>query len=83
MAISVRLDPTLEARLEQESRRRGVTKTEIIKDALERVLSGTNPYQLLQQVRHAPDYAVSEPVTAFSENTGAQIKALLHAKSAD
>jgi predicted transcriptional regulator len=38
MAISVRLDPALEARLDQEARRLGVTRSEFVKDALERVL---------------------------------------------
>jgi|GEM_PF-1649374 hypothetical protein len=41
MAISVRLDPWLETRLEAEARRRGVTKSDVIKDALERVLKPT------------------------------------------
>ena len=35
MAMSVRLDPTLETRVEQESRRLGITKSEFVKDALE------------------------------------------------
>lgn len=80
MALSVRLDPLLEARLEQEARRLGVTKSEFVKDALERVLGAKNPYQLLQQVRHAPDYEVREPSGTASENTGDKVKALLRAK---
>jgi predicted DNA-binding protein len=43
MAMSVRLDPTLETRMAQESRRLGVTKSEFVKDALERVLGLKNP----------------------------------------
>jgi predicted DNA-binding protein len=35
MAMSVRLDPTLETRVEQESRRLGITKSDFVKDALE------------------------------------------------
>lgn len=80
MALSVRLDPLLETRLEQEARRLGVTKSEFVKDALERVLGAKNPYQLLQQVRHAPDYEVREPGGTASENTGEKVKALLRAK---
>ncbi|MBP1150836.1 MULTISPECIES: ribbon-helix-helix protein, CopG family [Methylocaldum] len=51
MPISVRLDPALEARLDQEVRRLGVTKSEFVKDALERVLGLKSPASLLQQVR--------------------------------
>ncbi|MDP2809548.1 MAG: ribbon-helix-helix protein, CopG family [Rhodocyclaceae bacterium] len=83
MAISVRLDPVLETRLEQEARRRGVSKSDVIKDALDRVLGTTNPYQLLQQVRHAPAYEAREPSTALSENAGERLKALLSAKHPD
>ena len=43
MALSVRLDPTLETRVAQESRRLGITKSEFVKDALERVLGLKNP----------------------------------------
>lgn len=83
MAISIRLDPVLEAQLDQEARRRGVTKTDVVKDALERVLGATNPYQLLNQVCSAADYAACEPTSNLSENTGERVKALLHAKHAD
>jgi predicted DNA-binding protein len=47
MPLSIRLDPALEARVEAESRRRGVTKSDVIKDALERVLSLKTPRTLL------------------------------------
>lgn len=83
MAISVRLDPILETRLEAEARRRGVTKSDVIKDALERFFNVTDPYPLLQQVRHAADYATSEPSTVHSENTGESVKAILQGKTSD
>ncbi len=35
MAMSVRLDPTLENRVAQESRRLGITKSEFVKDAVD------------------------------------------------
>jgi hypothetical protein len=47
----VRLDPTLETRVTQESRRLGFTKSEFVKDALERVLGLKNPADLLSTVR--------------------------------
>ena len=76
MTLSVRLDPLLEARVEEESRRRGVSKSEVVKDALERVLGLKNPRVLLDQVysgtpMHRPDASV---------NTGAGFKAKLRAK---
>ena len=51
MTLTVRLDPIIEARLEQEAHRLGVSKSEFVKDALERVLGLKNPAELLQQVR--------------------------------
>ena len=35
MALSVRLDPALEARVDEESKRLGISKSELVKDALE------------------------------------------------
>jgi hypothetical protein len=76
MPLSIRLDPLLEARLGEESRRRGVTKSEVVKDALERVLGLKSPRSLLDQVRsgtpmHRPDASTA---------TGAKLKAKLRAK---
>jgi RHH-type rel operon transcriptional repressor/antitoxin RelB len=51
MAMSVRLPATLEARLEQESRRLGLSKSEFVIDALERMLGFKNPAALLRTVR--------------------------------
>jgi hypothetical protein len=77
MTLSVRLDPVLEARVDAESRRRGVSKSEVVKDALERVLGLKSPYELLQQVRtpRAPARR-----THASEDSGAGLKAKLRAK---
>lgn len=80
MALSVRLDPILESRLEQEARRLGITKSEFVKDALERVLGMKNPFDLLQQVRDPAAYRVCEPASFDSENVSAQVKGRLSAK---
>lgn len=80
MSLSVRLDPILESRLDQEARRLGITKSEFVKDALERVLGMKNPYELLQQVRDPAAYGVREPTTADSENVSAKVKEKLRAK---
>ena len=80
MALSVRLDPLLEGRVEQEARRRGITKSEFVKDALERVLGLKNPSAIYRQIIDQEAYKVAEPATDLSENTGERVKALLRAK---
>jgi predicted DNA-binding protein len=79
MAMSVRLDPTLETRLAQESRRLGITKSEFVKDALERVLGLKNPADLLSTVRSGK--AMGNPQA--SRNVSARMKAKLRAKLPD
>ena len=51
VALSVRIDAELEARIDQEARRLGVSKSEFVKDALERTLGYKNPAELLARVR--------------------------------
>ena len=51
MPLSVRLEPAVETRLEEEARRLGVSKSHFVKDALERALGMKNPAELLKQVR--------------------------------
>ena len=43
MAVSVRLDPVIEAKLTQQANLLGITKSEFIKDAIERVLGMKDP----------------------------------------
>ena len=76
MAISVRLEPELEAMVTAEARRRGTTKSEVVKDAVERLLGRTNLRELLQKVRSG------EPVgdAAASENVSEKMKAKLRAQ---
>lgn len=79
MAVSVRLDPPLEERLKQEARRQGVTLSEFIKDALERVLGLKNPAQLLAKVRSGKPTGRSDA----SEDVSVRLKAKLRAKRSD
>ena len=51
MAVSVRLDPMIEAKLTQQANLLGITKSDFIKDAIERVLGLKNPATLLREVR--------------------------------
>ena len=37
MALSVRLEPAIEARIEEEAHRLGISKSEFVKDAIERM----------------------------------------------
>lgn len=76
MALSVRLDPPLAARIEEEAKRLGISKSDLVKDALERRLGMKNPYALLREVRSGKP--MGKP--AASERTGAGLKATLRAK---
>ena len=51
MAVSVRLDPVVRAKLTQQANLLGFTKSDFIKDALERVLGMKDPATLLRQTR--------------------------------
>ena len=48
MAVSVRLDPVIEAKLTQQANLLGITKSDFIKDAIERVLGMKNPAATLR-----------------------------------
>lgn len=47
MALSVRMDPILEKELELAAKRRGITKSQFVIDAVQRALGRKNPYELL------------------------------------
>ena len=76
--MSVRLDPALEARVGQEAKRLGVTKSEFVKDALERVLGMKTPAALLAAVCSNTPMGDANA----SENVSARLKAKLRAKRA-
>lgn len=76
MALSVRLDPIIEAKIEEESKRLGITKSELVKDALELRLGLKNPYDLLRRARSGTP--MGNP--SASEAAGTALKAKLRAK---
>jgi hypothetical protein len=76
MTLTVRLDPILTERVEQESRRLGISKSDLVKDALERLLGLKNPYTLLQQVRSSGPMGTPDA----SSDTGHRFKQKLRAK---
>jgi hypothetical protein len=76
MTLTVRLDPALETKVDQEAKRLGLTKSEFVKDALERVLGLKNPATLLKAVRSRKP--MGNP--AASENVSGRIRAKLGEK---
>ncbi len=76
MTLSVRLDPVLAARVEEEARRLGISKSDLVKDALALRLGLRNPYNLLVEARSGRP--MGEP--AASERTGDGLRAKLRAK---
>ena len=79
MTLTVRLDPVLETKVNQEVKRRGITKSEFVKDALERVLGLKDPAALLKAVRSRKP--MGDPDA--SENVSARVTAKLREKRAD
>ena len=73
MLISVELDPALQARLDQEARRLGMTQSALIKDTLERALGLRDPAKLLRQVRS--NMPMGDPDA--SENVSDKVRARL------
>jgi RHH-type rel operon transcriptional repressor/antitoxin RelB len=78
MTLTVRLDPTLETKVDQEARRLGITKSEFVKDAIERVLGLKNPAALLRAVRSRKPMGVPDA----SENVSRKMRAKLREKRA-
>jgi predicted DNA-binding protein len=79
VAMSVRLEPALEARIEQEARRLGVSKSEFVKDALERVLGLKDPAELLEQVRSGTPVGAAN----ISERVSQKVRTKLREKHPD
>jgi predicted DNA-binding protein len=79
MAMSVRLEPALEARIEQEARRLGVSKSAFVKDALERVLGLKDPAELLERVRSGTPIGAGNT----SERVSQKVRAKLREKHPD
>ena len=79
MAVSVRLDPVIEAKLTQQANLLGITKSDFIKDAIERVLGMKNPATLLEQVRRGGKLGRPDA----SAKVSSLMKAKLRAKRPD
>ena len=79
MAVSIRLDPMVEARLTQQANLLGITKSDFIKDAIERVLGMKNPAALLREVRRGGKLGRRNA----SANVSRLVKAKLRAQRPD
>ena len=79
MALSVRLEPAIEARIEEEAHRLGISKSEFVKDAIERVLGLKSPAELLQQVRSNTPLGTSNA----SEQVSRRVRKKLREKHTD
>lgn len=79
VTLTVRLDAALETKVGQEARRLGVTKSEFVKDALERVLGLKDPAALLKAVRGGRP--MGDPNA--SQDVSAKVKARLREKRSD
>ncbi len=79
MAVSVRLDPIIEAKLAQQANLLGITKSDFIKDALERVLGMKDPAALLKKTRSGGKQGRADT----SANVSRLMKQRLHAKRSD
>ena len=75
MAVSVRLDPVVDARLTQQAALLGVTKSDFIKDALERVLGMKDPATLLREVRSGKRLGRSDASTDVSRAVRTKLRA--------
>lgn len=89
MAVSVRMDPLLERELEAAAKRKGITKSQFIIEAVQRALGRKNPYELmlaLQAEENRPEYqAVAKAFEGYeqpydTDASRAQLLAKLKAK---
>jgi predicted DNA-binding protein len=71
MAVSVRMDPLLEQELEAAAKRKGLTKSQFIIDAVERALGRKDPYRLLMKVQRA--YGVSDKAAEAAAEKAAEM----------
>lgn len=77
--LAVRLDPSLEKKLEQLCKRQGLTKTAVVRRALEREIAGAvrHPLEIIAQLT---DGLKDSGSPRLSQNTSQRIKRKLRAK---
>lgn len=86
MAVSVRMDPLLESELALAAKRRGITKSQFIVEAVERALGRNNPGEsYLKVLQDMASYSVAAPADGEADAlspTKAAIREILRAKHA-
>jgi len=71
MAVSVRMDPLLEKELEQAAKRRGITKSQFIVEAVERALGRNNPGEMyLKVMQEMATYKIGTDATGVADVAG-------------
>ena len=78
MALSVRLEPAIEARIEEEAHRLGIRKSEFVKDAIERVPGLKSPAELFYQVRSNTPPGTSDASEEVSRTVEKKLREKLH-----
>lgn len=75
-ALSIRLDPELERRLDVEVARRKTTRSRFVQDVLRDALAPPNPMHLLEEAR--AEYGLPDPLTHKPRtNKAARVKELV------
>ena len=72
MTISVRMDPLLERELELVARKKGVTKSQFVIEAVERALGRRNPYDLMMAFKVEEQRVVDNADAAEAVNEAAK-----------
>lgn len=72
MAVSVRMDPLLERELELAAKRKGMTKSQFIIDAVERSLGRKNPYELMKALQAEEEARAYGPEANAADSAAAK-----------
>jgi predicted DNA-binding protein len=72
MAVSVRMDPLLERELELAAKRKGITKSQFIIEAVQRSLGRKNPYELMVALKAEEEQRAYGPNAIPAERAVAQ-----------
>ena len=81
MAVSVRMDPLLEKEMAQAAKRRGITKSQFIVEAVERALGRHNPSEMyLKVMQEMASYQIGTGTTGTEVVERSPLKQALHDK---
>ena len=72
MTVSVRMAPLLENQMEQAAKRKGITKSQFIIEAVERSLGYKNPFELMTALVAEEDQKAYGPLASPADRVVAQ-----------